>query len=490
MLEKYFAPFRENIVGIDKEFESPYGRKKIIYADWTASGRLYKPIEERLTDEIGPFVGNTHTGTTITGKMMTEAYHYALKYIKKHVNAYSTDVIISSNSGMTGVVNKFQRILGLKLHENYQRLVKFKKGERPLVLVTHMEHHSNQTSWIETIADVLIIPSDNRGLVDLEKLHDLLHQHKNRKTKIAAVTSYSNVTGVGTPYHEIAEIMHEHGGVCFVDFACAAPYIDIDMHPKNENQKLDAIYFSPHKFLGGPGATGILIFDSALYHNRVPDCPGGGTVEWTNPWGGHQYVDDIEQREDGGTPAFLQTIKVALAVRLKEEMGVKNMLDREHEMLEQIWNRFEKISNLHILAPNIKDRLGVISFYIDKLHYNLAVRILNDRFGIQTRGGCSCAGTYGHFLLQVDIDTSKVITDKILHGDLSLKPGWIRMSIHPVMTDEELTAILDAIEQLAQNFEEWSKDYYYDEKVNEYIHNSQNSDDIASKVINWIERSV
>lgn len=489
MLEKYFNQFRKNVIGIDQEFDSPYGSQKIIYADWTASGRLYKPIEDLLTYEIGPYVGNTHTGTTLTGKRMTEAYHYALKYIKKHVNACEKDVIISSNSGMTGVVNKFQRILGLKLHEKYQREISFKPNERPLVLVTHMEHHSNQTSWIETIADVRIIPSNRKGLVDLKGLREQLKQFKDRKTIIAAVTSYSNVTGVATPYHEIAEIMHDNNGLCFVDFACSAPYININMHPEEKNKKLDAIYFSPHKFLGGPGSTGILIFDSNLYHNKVPDCPGGGTVEWTNPWGEHKFVDDIEQREDGGTPAFLQTIKVALAIQLKNKMNVKLMLQRESEMLNRIWHKLENVPNLHILAPEIKERLGVVSFYIDDLHYNLAVQILNDRFGIQTRGGCSCAGTYGHFLLHVDINTSSEIIDKISHGDLSQKPGWIRMSVHPVMTNKELDEVLSAIEELSKNHHKWKNDYIYDEHTNEFTHK-----DLVGrkdeKVVGWIENGL
>jgi len=188
--------------------------------------------------------------------------------------------------------------------------------------------------------------------------------------------------------------MHEHGGVCFVDFACSAPYVNINMHPKNENEALDAIFFSPHKFLGGPGTSGVLVFNKKLYKNMVPDCPGGGTVSWTNPWGEHKYIENIEYREDGGTPGFLQTIKTALAINLKDQMGVKNMLDREHELLQQVFKNLDAVKNIKILAPKHKDRLGVVSFYIIDLHFNLGVKILNDRFGIQTRGGCSCAGTY------------------------------------------------------------------------------------------------
>lgn len=488
-MQTYFKKFRDQVIGVKQYFDTPYGRKKIVYADWTASGRLYRPIEKRLSEEIGPFIGNTHTETTLTGRSMTRAYHEALKMIKDHVNADPTDVIISSNSGMTGVVNKFQRILGLKIHEKYRKLIQFGKDEKPIVFVTHMEHHSNQTSWIETISDLEIIPSDDSGLVDLKGFKKLLDKYKNRKTKIAAVTSYSNVTGVGTPYHKIAEIIHSYSGLCFVDFACSAPYININMHPQVKEQKLDAIYFSPHKFLGGPGSSGILIFDSALYHNKIPDSPGGGTVEWTNPWGGHKYVDDIEKREDGGTPAFLQTIRVALSIKLKEEMGVDNILKREKEILDMIWPELDKIPNLHILANNVRDRLGVISFYIEGLHYNLAVKLLNDIYGIQVRGGCSCAGTYGHYLLHVDVDTSRIITDKISHGDYSVKPGWIRMSIHPVMTDEEIMFILNAIKEISKNFKKLGKDYSYESKTNEYVHKSESSfgDNIISK---WFSTSL
>lgn len=487
MLENYFKTFRERTIGIDQCFETPFGTKKIVYADWTASGRLYDSIEKQLSEVIGPFVGNTHTETTLTGSAMTLAYRHALKLIKRHVNAQSSDVIISSNSGMTGVVNKFQRILGIRVHEKFKDQIILSEEEKPLIFVTHMEHHSNQTSWLETLGELVIIPSDEDGLVDLLGLKTLLSKYSHRKTKIAAVTSYSNVTGIATPYHCIAEIMHQAGGVCFVDFACAAPYINIDMHPVNEAQKLDAIYFSPHKFLGGPGTTGILIFDSALYSNKIPDCPGGGTVEWTNPWGSHQYVEDIEKREDGGTPAFLPTIKVAMCIKLKEQMCVEKMLEREKELIGLIWPVMENIEGVHILAGNIKDRLGIFSFYIDYMHYNLGVKILNDRFGIQMRGGCSCAGTYGHYLLHVDQSTSSEITEKISQGDLSCKPGWIRFSIHPIMTNAEVEYILDAIRQLAINHVEWRKDYIYNVHTNEYIHKEEDSCKLNQMVERWFE---
>ncbi len=469
-LEQYFSSFRKHVVGINQRFETPFGNKPIIYADWTASGRLYAPIEDILKNEIGPFVGNTHTETTVTGSSMTNAYQEAKKIIKKHVGAFDSDILISSNSGMTGVINKFQRILGLKLHERFQPMFDDKIIERPIVFCSHMEHHSNQTSWLETIADVRVINANEEGLMDLSHLEELLKEFTDRKVKIAAITSCSNVTGVKTPYHEVAKIMHKNDGLCFVDFACSAPYIEINMRPENEEEHLDAIYFSPHKFLGGPGSSGILIFDQKLYNNKIPDNPGGGTVDWTNPWGEHKYLEQIEAREDGGTPGFLQTMRVALCVKLKEKMGVKNILQREDEMLQILWKGLSEIDGLHILADNIPNRLGVISFYIDDMHYNLGVKLLNDRFGIQVRGGCSCAGTYGHYLLHVSHEKSKKITNQINIGNLLEKPGWIRLSIHPVMTNEELFFILDAIRQLAENHHDWKKDYQYEIKTNEFTH--------------------
>jgi selenocysteine lyase/cysteine desulfurase len=489
-LESHFAPFRRNIIGIGQTFETPFGEKPIVYADWTASGRLYGPIEDLLRNGIAPFVGNTHTETTVTGSTMTLAYHQAKDIIKRHVGAHHKDVLISSNSGMTGVVNKFQRILGLKIHEKYMPLVELPSELRPIVFVTHMEHHSNQTSWLETIADVEIIKAGEDGLVCLDHLRELLTKYAKRKIKIAAITSCSNVTGIATPYHDIAELMHRSGGLCFVDFACSAPYINIDMRPAgNELRHLDAIYFSPHKFLGGPGGTGILIFDPKLYKNRVPDNPGGGTVDWTNPWGGHKYIEEIEAREDGGTPAFLPTIRVALAVRLKEQMGVENILAREHQIMDIIWEGLSQIPNLRVLASDTKQRLGVVSFYIEGLHYNLGVKLLNDRYGIQMRGGCSCAGTYGHYLLNVDEYFSQKITSRINLGDLSAKPGWIRMSIHPTTTDEEARYILAALKDLAAHYQDWATDYEYDITTNEFTH--KNCRNLATaRVKAWFEEGL
>ena len=468
-LEEYFRPYRENTIGVGQKFLGPFGEKTILYADWTASGRLYRPIEKILSDQIGPFVANTHSESNVTGGVMTEAYHQAHQIIKTHVHASMQDVILTTGFGMTGAVTKYQRILGIRGPEQIQSQIQFSKNQRPIVFVTHMEHHSNHISWRETLAEVVVIPPGLTGLVEPENLRQLLQTYQDRPLKIGSFAACSNVTGLITPYHELARVMHEFGGVCFVDFAASAPYVSIDMHPNDPKEKLDAIFFSPHKFLGGPGTSGVLIFDSSLYHNTIPDQPGGGTVQWTNPWGGHRYIDDIEIREDGGTPGFLPAIKAALSVRLKEKMGVDQILAREHELAEKMMLGLKAIPKLHILADDHEDRLGIFSFYFEHLHYNLVVKLLSDLFGIQARGGCSCAGTYGHYLLQVSQQKSKAITDTIDGGDLSEKPGWIRISVHPIMKNQEVDEILRALQQISVQGAEWGRKYVYSAQNNEFF---------------------
>ena len=465
-LEKYFQQFRNNIIGIDQTFVSPYGQQKVVYGDWIASGRLYAPIENKITHIIGPFAGNTHTETSETGIRMTQAYHNSHQLIKDHVNAGPNDVIITAGSGMTAVINKFQRILGLKYCGKISGKSCIVERERPVVFITHMEHHSNQTSWYETSADVIVVEPGEGLLVDPLNLKKALEEYKDRPFKIGSFTACSNVTGVRTPYHELAKIMHEYGGVCFIDFAASAPYDKIDMHPEDPMEKLDAVMFSPHKFLGGPGSSGVLVFDASMYKNEVPDNPGGGTVDWTNPWGKYKYVDDIEAREDGGTPGFLQSIRTALCFDLKDQMGIENIKKREEELLKRAFRGLDEIEGLKILADNIRDRLGVISFYIEGIHYNLIVQILNDKYGIQTRGGCACAGTYGHFLLEVSYEKSQEITDKINHGDLSEKPGWVRWSLHPTMTNGEVDIMIQALKDIVANIEAYKDDYYHVERSN------------------------
>lgn len=498
-LEEYFNRYRENIVGIDAQFDSPYGRQKIIYADWIASGRLYTPIEEKLLKEVGPFVANTHSESSETGMIITRAYHKAHEIIKKHVNASADDVIITAGFGMTAVINKLQRIMQLRVPETLKpgylsngipssKIDPLEDEDRPIVFITHMEHHSNHTSWLETLADVVVMEPDENLLVDPAALERLVEKYKNRKIKIGAFSAASNVTGIIPPYHKLAGIMHRAGGICIVDFAASAPYVEIDMHPENDpDGYLDGIVFSPHKFLGGPGSPGVLIFNSKLYHNQVPDNPGGGTVIWTNRWSRHNYITDIEAREDGGTPGFLQSIKAAMAVRLKEEMGCGRIKERERELLSTAFSRMRKMDGIRILAGDTDDveKIGVISFYHERIHHSMIVRLLNDYYGIQVRGGCSCAGTYGHFLLHVDRQKSQYLSSKIIkEHDLSEKPGWVRISLHPTMTDSELRYVMDALEDVVTNIDKMSRNYVYDKNTNEFYHKSYKPD-IDRRIETW-----
>ena len=475
-MQDYFKIFRDNTVGNEVLYKTPYGEKPLIYADWIASGRLYHPIEERLLQSFGPFIGNTHTETSETGTLMTKSYHLAHKLIKQHVNAGPDDVILTTGFGMTGAIVKFQRILGLKscgkllgsncIHEN----------DHPVVFLTHMEHHSNQTSWYETYAEVVVLAPDKELLINPAELRAQLEKYKDRKFKIGSFTACSNVTGITTPIHQLARIMHEYGGVCFVDYAASAPYSTIDMHPADVMEKLDAIYFSPHKFLGGPGASGVLIFDRKMYKLESPDQPGGGTVEWTNPWGEYKFIDDIEVREDGGTPGFLQAFKSALAIEIKNKMGVENMQKREKKLTDNAFRELDNVPGLHILAENVPDRLGIISFYMDDIHFNLVVKLLSDRYGVQVRGGCACAGTYGHYLLNVSHEKSRKITTRINYGDLSEKPGWIRLSLHPTMTDAELETVVKGLHEIRAKCRSWIQDYKYDKHTNEFRHISEHGE--------------
>jgi selenocysteine lyase/cysteine desulfurase len=496
-LEKYFNQFRKNIIGINACIETPYGNKKMIYADWIASGRLYEPIEKKISEDIGPMVGNTHSESSATGKAMTDAYHLAQKIVKHHVNADTNDILIFTGTGMTSAIAKLQRILGLKVPEQAINYCVFTHGEynncreipnenRPVVFLTHAEHHSNHTSWFETLAEVVVLEPTADLKVDPDVLRKTIIKYIDRPLLMGSFTACSNVTGYMPPYYELARIMHENNGYCFVDFAASAPYVDINMHPSDKMEQLDAAFFSPHKFLGGPGSAGVLVFNRQLYKNETPDTPGGGTVKWTNRWGGYSYISDIEVKEDGGTPGFLQGIRAALVIKLKEDMGTDRIHQREKELIDLAFKELSNTDGLHILAENITERLGVFSFYLDNIHHNLATKLLNDRFGIQVRGGCSCAGTYGHFLLNVDFKLSKEITDRIEAGDLSMKPGWIRLSLHPTMTDNELLFITEAIKQVAENAQDWSKDYLYDRHTNEF-HHKNNKEQNLSVLSKWFE---
>ncbi|GAA0291766.1 aminotransferase class V-fold PLP-dependent enzyme [Psychrosphaera haliotis] len=480
MLEEYFSTYRDKTIGLN--LKSQLNAHNLLYTDWTASGRLYRPIEHYISEQIGPYVANPHTENTETGRIITAAYKQARATIKQHVNADENDVLICTGAGATSAIIKLQRLMGLKqkniysnstsLFEKFTHFVnKNKTNLKPVVFVTHMEHHSNQTSWNTLDVTVEVLERAPDGQPCIKDLENKLIQYSQSPLKIGAFTACSNVTGIKTNVGLLAKTMHKHGGVCFLDYACSAPYVDINMHPENPEEQLDGIYFSPHKFLGGPGSCGILVFNKALYarHNIAPDKPGGGTVLWTNPWGEQAFYEDIEKREDGGTPGFLQTIKAAQAIKLKDEMGVSNIEKRETHLRKILMAGISDIPGVNILEPNIKNRLCIVSFYVTNLHHNLIVRLLDNKFGIQARGGCSCAGTYGHILLNVDKQQSQQIVNEVNNGNLSRKPGWVRISLHPTNTDAEARFVVSSLKRVVENANEWQNEYKFDERLGDYL---------------------
>lgn len=486
-LESYFQRFRKGIIGNDAFFCTNERSLKMVYADWIASGRLYAPIEHTINAVIGPKLANPHSFSSHSGKITTYAYKYAREIIEQHVNAGEDDILVTTGTGMTNALARLQRIMGMRWPKAGGKEYELEAHERPVVFITHMEHHSNHVSWMETIADVVIVPCNDNLLVSLENLEQSVCEYADRPLKIGAFTACSNVTGIITPYHEMAKIMHKYGGFCVVDFAASAPYVKMDMHPEDPDKRLDAILFSPHKFLGGPGSCGILIFNERLYKASIPDAPGGGNVKWTNPWGEYGYFDDIEIREDGGTPGFLQTMRAAMAIRLKENMGIRNMRKREEEILSLCFERLTNIKGITVLGNMESPRIGCVSFCVENIHYNLIVRLLNDRFGIQVRGGWSCASTYGHYLLNIDQVMSREIIENIERKNLENKPGWIRLSLHPTLTNEELFFICNAIAEVIINVELWRVDYQYNPQTNEFEHIMDDDGQIIGMAKEWLD---
>ncbi|WP_019914887.1 aminotransferase class V-fold PLP-dependent enzyme [Paenibacillus sp. HW567] len=472
LLQEHFAAFRERTIGSRHYISTPYGRQPLLYADWTASGRLYEPIECKIQETFGPYVSNPHTESNTTGLTITLAYNEARSIIKQHVNAGPEDALLFCGNGTTGAVNKLQRMMGLKLPEWLREEYLYPPEDRPVIFVSHMEHHSNLLPWQEGTGDVVTVPPAADGNIDFRKLENLLLLYRNRRWKIGSFTACSNVTGIQTPYHKLAAAMHRHGGVCFVDFAANAPYEPINMHPADPLEKLDAVFFSPHKFLGGPGTGGVLLFDTKLSRGRLPDEPGGGTVVWVDAWGKRRYIGDVEVREDSGTPGFLQAIRTALCLKLKDQMNGDGqfMMAREHELCQRLLTGLGSIPGCSLLAGEHTRRHGIVSFTLQDIHYNLAVKLLNDRFGIQARGGCSCAGPYGHHLLGLDQEQSQQFIQAIEAGDQSLKPGWVRLSLHPIMTDSEVERMIAAVRSIVRHIGVWKQDYRYNRSTNGWLH--------------------
>ncbi len=462
---------REQTVGIDSIINTPFGKRLMVYCDYNASGRCLKFIEKYIM-HLQKFYANTHTEDDITGRSMTQLLNQAEDKIKKAVNAGPQGCIICSGSGSTSAIYKMQQILGVAIppvtryflwtcHKKYfhdsLKIKEFLKHHQPVVFVGPYEHHSNELTWRESLAQVVKIKLNNQGFIDLNDLEKQLQneEYKNR-LRIGSFSAASNVTGIKTPIYEITCLLHRYNAIACFDYAASAPYEKIDMNPdpiqKGDDPSIDAIFISPHKFLGGPGSNGILIFNKRIYHSDIaPSVGGGGTVTYVTSQM-HDYFDDIEERERAGTPGVLQTFKASLAFEVKERVTVSQIKNREQQLISRALKVWNNNSNIKILGnTNPTKRIGIASFNIHDpwgtmLHPKFITALLNDLFGIQSRAGCSCAGPYGHHLLQIDIDTSQKYFNWVKRGCGGIKPGWCRIGFHYTMDDSEVQYIIDAVD--------------------------------------------
>jgi selenocysteine lyase/cysteine desulfurase len=465
---------RASVIGDDEAVAGPFGIRRVTYADYTASGRALTFIEDYLREAVLPLYANTHTESSGTGLQTTRFREDARAIIRDALGATHADhAVIFTGSGMTGAVNLLVGILELRipagLDDRFGLRAHIPRDQRPVVFIGPYEHHSNELPWRESIADVITIGEDADGRIDLERLRAALEETAGRPLRIGSFSAASNVTGILSDTRAISVLLHEHGALSFWDFAAAGPYVEIEMEPHRAAPRTgpergapdgkaaldykDAVVISPHKFIGGPGTPGVLVARRELFRNRVPTSPGGGTVAYVNPLE-HVYLDDPEHREEGGTPAIVESIRAGLVFALKEGVGVDAIRRREEDFIERAIATWLDVPEIQVLGNPALPRLSIVSFVVRHsgryLHHNFVVAVLNDLFGIQSRGGCSCAGPYGHRLLGIDIETSHAFEREISRGCEGIKPGWVRVNFNYFISEAVFDYIVAAVGLVAR----------------------------------------